>query len=139
MKITVGGFINQLIKKFWPKNRRRANISHLIILYLQLGCKRYVIYTLGCLPVRGDNPHALASGLSPRTGRQLWHSYFIPPYISVDLAHHKIFHAKVGKGGINVVVCLFKQSVAIIGPKMLDMIWVQTVCHFDDNPDFFLS
>ena len=23
-------------------------------------------------------------------------------YISVDLAHHEIFHAKVGKGGINV-------------------------------------
>ena len=23
-------------------------------------------------------------------------------YISVDLAHHEIFYAKVGKGGINV-------------------------------------
>ena len=27
-------------------------------------------YTMGCLPVRGDNPRALASGLSPRTDRQ---------------------------------------------------------------------
>ena len=24
-------------------------------------------------------------------------------YISVDLAHHEIFHAKVGKGGINLI------------------------------------
>ena len=31
---------------------------------------------------------------------------FYTTYISVDLAHHKIFHVKVGKGGINVVVCL---------------------------------
>ena len=54
---------------------------------------------MGCPPVREDNPRALASGLS---------------YVQVDkhgitflyhlhqcrLAHHKIFHAKVGKGGI---------------------------------------
>ena len=26
---------------------------------------------------------------------------FFTTYISVDLAHHDIFHAKVGKGGIN--------------------------------------
>ena len=26
---------------------------------------------------------------------------FYSTYISVDLAHHKIFRAKVGKGGIN--------------------------------------
>ena len=26
---------------------------------------------------------------------------FYTSYISVDLAHHEIFHAKVGKGGIN--------------------------------------
>ena len=26
---------------------------------------------------------------------------FYTTYISVDLAHHKIFHAKAGKGGIN--------------------------------------
>ena len=28
---------------------------------------------------------------------------FYTTYISVDLAHHKIFRAKVGKGGINIV------------------------------------
>ena len=59
-------------------------------------------YTIGCPPVRGDNPRALASGLS---------------YVQVDkhgitilyhlhlcrLAHHEIFRAKVGKGGIKNV------------------------------------
>ena len=33
---------------------------------------------MGCPPVRGDNPRALASGLSPRTGGQTWYNYFIP-------------------------------------------------------------
>ena len=28
---------------------------------------------------------------------------FYTTYISVDLAHHEIFHAKVGKGGIRKV------------------------------------
>ena len=48
---------------------------------------------MGCPPVRGDNPRALASGLS---------------YVQVDkhgitildLAHHEAFHVKVGKDGI---------------------------------------
>ena len=51
-------------------------------------------YTMGCPPVRGDNPRALASGIS---------------YVQVDkhgitilyhIAHHEILRAKVGKGGI---------------------------------------
>ena len=37
---------------------------------------------MGCPPVRRDIPRALASGLY---------------YISVDLAHHEIFHAKDDK------------------------------------------
>ena len=55
---------------------------------------------MGCPHVHGDNPRALASGLS---------------YVQVDkhgitilyhlhqcrLPHHKILRAKVGKGGIN--------------------------------------
>ena len=32
-----------------------------------------------CLPVRGDNPRALASGLSPAQADKLWYNYFIPP------------------------------------------------------------
>ena len=37
-----------------------------------------------------------------RTGGQTWYNYFIPPalIISVGLAHHEIFRAKVGKGGV---------------------------------------
>ena len=56
-------------------------------------------YTMGCPPVRGDNPRALASGLSyvqvDKYGR-----LFYATYISVDLAHPEIYRAKVGKGGI---------------------------------------
>ena len=66
---------------------------------------------MGCPPVRGDNPRALASGLSyvqvDKHGITIYTTY-----ISVDLAHHEIFHAKVGKGGINMlfVVCYFVNS-----------------------------
>ena len=53
-----------------------------------------------CPPVRGDNPRALASGLSyVQVGKHGITIY--TTYISVDLAHHEIFHVKVGKGGIN--------------------------------------
>ena len=53
-----------------------------------------------CPPVRGDNPRALASGLSyVQVGKHDITIY--TTYISVDLAHHEIFCAKVGKGGIN--------------------------------------
>ena len=55
---------------------------------------------MGCPPVRGDNPRALASGLSPRTGGQPMVKLYYTTYISVDLAYQMIFHAKVGKGGI---------------------------------------
>ena len=60
-------------------------------------------YTMDCPPVHGDYPRALASGLS---------------YVQVDkhgiailyhlhqcsLAQHKIVHAKVGKGGIKIIL-----------------------------------
>ena len=49
-----------------------------------------------CPPVRGDNPRALASGLSyiqvDKHGITIYTTY-----ISVDLAHYEIFHAKFGK------------------------------------------
>ena len=54
---------------------------------------------MGCPPVRGDNPRALASGLSyvqvDKHGITIYTTY-----ISVDLAHQVIFHAKVGNSGI---------------------------------------
>ena len=55
---------------------------------------------MGCPPVRGDNPRALASGLSyvqvDKHGITILYTY-----ISVYLAHHEIYRAKVGMGGIN--------------------------------------
>ena len=54
---------------------------------------------MGCPPVRGDNPQALASGLSyvhvDKHGIAIFTTY-----ISVDLPTLQAIHAKVGKGGI---------------------------------------
>ena len=55
---------------------------------------------MGCPPVRGDNPRALASGLSYVQVDK----HGITTYISVDLAHHEIYCVKVGKGGIKVLI-----------------------------------
>ena len=53
-------------------------------------------YTMGCPLVRGDNPRALASGLSyvqvDKHGITIYSTY-----ISVDLAHREIYFAKSGK------------------------------------------
>ena len=58
---------------------------------------------MGCSPVRGDNPRALASGLSyvdvDKHGITIYTTY-----ISADLAHHEIFRAKVCVGGINLQI-----------------------------------
>ena len=66
-------------------------------------------YTMGCPPVRGDNPRALASGLSyvqvDKHGINIYTTY-----ISVDVAHHDISYAKVGKGGINVDIGVEEKS-----------------------------
>ena len=54
---------------------------------------------MGCPPVRGDHPRALASGLCyvqvDKHGITIYTTN-----ISVDLAHHEIFRAKVCKGDI---------------------------------------
>ena len=52
-----------------------------------------------CPPVHGVNPRALASGLS-YVQVDKHDKLFYTTHISVDLAHHEIIHAKVGKGGI---------------------------------------
>ena len=44
---------------------------------------------MGCPPVRGDIVQVDEHGFTIYTN-----------YISIDLAHHEIFCAKVGKGGI---------------------------------------
>ena len=63
---------------------------------------------MGCPPVRGDNPRALASVLSyvqvDKHGITiLYHLH--TTYTSEDLAHHEIFRAQVGKGG-KMNICL---------------------------------
>ena len=55
---------------------------------------------MGLSPVRGDNPRALASGLSyvqvDKHGITiLYHLY--------QCRHHEIFRAEVGKGGIRCI------------------------------------
>ena len=57
---------------------------------------------MGCLPVRGDYPRALAGGFSYEQVDKPWYNY-ITTYISVDLAHHDAFYAEVGKGGIKIL------------------------------------
>ena len=69
-------------------------------------------YTMGCLPVRGDNPRALASGLSYVQVDKHGITIYVT-YISVDLAHGEIFRAKVGKGGLISVV-----AIRSISPKI---------------------
>ena len=58
------------------------------------------IYTMACPPVRGDNPRALASGLSyvqvDKHGITiLWHLYQFRP-------DNEIVRAKVGNGGADM-------------------------------------
>ena len=65
-------------------------------------------YTIGCPSVRGDNPRALASGLSYV---QVDKHGINTTYISVELAHHEIFRAKVGKGGIKSFTRVLSQTV----------------------------
>ena len=56
--------------------------------------------TLNNLYVPGNNPRALASGLSYVQVDKHCITFYTT-YISVDLEHDEIYHAKVGKGGIN--------------------------------------
>ena len=60
-------------------------------------------YTMGCPPVRGDNPRALANGLSYVQVDKHDITIFNTTYISVEPAHHDIVHAKVNNGGINTI------------------------------------
>ena len=54
-----------------------------------------LLYTTICLPVQGDNPLALVSGLSPTQADKL--NNFYTTLISVDLAQYDIFHAIVNE------------------------------------------
>ena len=54
-------------------------------------------YTMGCPPVRGDNPPALARGLS-YVQVDKYGITILTTCISLDLAHLEKFRALVGKG-----------------------------------------
>ena len=41
---------------------------------------------------------SLSEWIILRTGGQTWYNIFYTTYMSVDLAYHEIFRAKVGKG-----------------------------------------
>ena len=86
---------------FGPAHGKLAWIKSCIFDSLRNGLCNY---TMGCSPVRGDNPRALASGL-PYVQVDKHCIIFYTTYISVDLAHHEIFRAKVGMGSIKVHTC----------------------------------
>ena len=65
---------------------------------------------MGCPPVRGDNPRALACGLSYVQVDKHGITIFTT-YISVYLAHHEKFRVKVGKGGIKHAIHLYSYSL----------------------------
>ena len=59
-------------------------------------------YTMVCPPVHGDNPQDLAMDyLTYRWTTLVYLSY--TTYISADLEHYKIFHAKDSKGSIKLL------------------------------------
>ena len=66
---------------------------HLLLRSLQVLYSVSNSYTIGCPPVRGDNPRALAIGLSYVQVDNM--VYFFITFMSVDLAHHKIFLLKL--------------------------------------------
>ena len=74
---------------------------------------------MGCPPVRGDNPRALASGSSyVQADKHVITIY--TTYISVDLAHHEIFRAKVVKGCI--IFCIGYRIYTLLERKTFHLI-----------------
>ena len=55
-------------------------------------------YTMGCRPVRRDNPLALASGLSYVQVNNPWYNYFIPSTSVKALQITRYFMLKMVKG-----------------------------------------
>ena len=88
-----------------PKPGFKVSYMKLILRFVQKTLRNS--YTMGCPPVRGDNPRALASGLSyvqvDKHGITiLYHLHQCIPCKSRDICR-----TKVGKGGINMSVIAF--------------------------------
>ena len=73
-------------------------------------------YTMGCPPVRGENPRALASGLSyvhmDYDGLAILYQLY---HTSVDLTHHEIFRARGWGGNLRAIL------VRVCGPVILNL------------------
>ena len=65
---------------------------------------------MACPPVRGGNPRALASGLSCVQVDNMVQLFYTTS-ITVGLAHHELFRAKVCKGGIVVMLSEFPKEM----------------------------
>ena len=62
-------------------------------------------YTTVCLSVRGDNPRALTSGLSPVRAVKLYYNCFHTTLISVNVAPYEVYDVNFafwGKGGRSI-------------------------------------
>ena len=78
---------------------------------------------MACPPVRGDNPRALTSGLSYVQVDKRGITTFTT-CVSVNLAHHEIFLAKVGKIGISNSYTMGCAAVHEDNPRALAYIQV---------------
>ena len=74
---------------------------------------------MGCLPVRGDNPRALASGLSYIQADRHAITIYIP-YISVDpVQQHEIVRAKVKYHFCSIIIVSIFESRCIYFLKIV--------------------
>ena len=64
-----------------------------VVIKLKTTTRLSISYTMGCPPVRGDNPRALASGLSYVQVDKHGITILYHLHQCTDLAHHEIFHA----------------------------------------------
>ena len=68
-------------KRFRSMFRPLASLNASAYTFVGSFCANWISnsYTMGFPPVRGDNPRALASGLSYVQVENPWYNYFIPP------------------------------------------------------------
>ena len=60
-----------------------------------------------CPPVRGDNPRALANGLSPVQADKLYYNCFISPLLVQTLSIAKYFVLELGFSDKNGIIWCF--------------------------------
>ena len=90
-----------------------AKLSTCILSFYMKRLLKTYDYVIGlpCPPVRGDNPLALAIGLSYVQVDN--HGSFFTTYIHVDIAYHEIFRSEVSKRGINTSTLHFVPDLSL--------------------------